>query len=174
MNEERARRVREYNRIRLRRKRRTDAAFNKSQAAGQRARRLRPEVRAAEQARRAVRRARQISQGERMPSRDAGELLELARWLTIINRDPCSYCQRLHDRMQVDHIVALIRDPDWRWTNSTAACPTCNPAKRDRPWWAAYGMLSSRRQEGSPIRRPCRQRAANRRGRARCDDQSDS
>ncbi|MGE3795559.1 MAG: HNH endonuclease [Dehalococcoidia bacterium] len=161
-DDDKAQRERDRNRRRLRHKRRTDAAFNRRQNAGKRQRRRIPRVRAAERAREAVRRARRLAREAGIPIRTNAELRLLADWILAVEQDPCSYCHHRVDRVQIDHIVPLIRDPDWRWTNSAPACPRCNASKGDRPWWLAYSRLAAARAtaERAPA---CRTRSTRRR-----------
>ena len=53
------------------------------------------------------------------------------KYAAIIAYDPCSYCGRPADT--IDHVVPLIAGGGHEPMNLTAACRSCNCAKRDKP-----------------------------------------
>lgn len=51
-------------------------------------------------------------------------------YMAVLISDLCSYCGRPCE--QIDHIVPLKHRGDSDWSNLTAACQSCNYAKRDK------------------------------------------
>lgn len=97
-------------------------------------RQLQPEVYAATQRRYRDKNPQQRNDRLRHIARE----LDGKEYLVILANDPCSYCGESSDT--VDHIRPRNDRVDHHWTNLTAACRSCNGAKRDKPLLAYLDM----------------------------------
>lgn len=63
-----------------------------------------------------------------------------------LRRDPCAYCGKRSDEMELDHIQPRAAGGRDFWGNLTAACSGCNREKRT---WTLLGFLGRRRWESA-------------------------
>ena len=66
---------------------------------------------------------------KRFRRRGAPPNQEAQHYMKILDSDPCCYCGRYSDSMEIDHIIPLSKGGDSHWTNLTAACRSCNASK---------------------------------------------
>ena len=73
---------------------------------------------------------------------------ETLEWISIVRRDPCSYCS--DEGGHADHIIPVNHDGPNHWENLTGACQPCNSSKHDRLDLLVWMLQRKQRLEGRP------------------------